>query len=159
MLVGGGSFQNVNLITTNQNQEQKLTKIFKLKQVKFLTKTQLLEQLLVPPLEQLLAPLAPLEQLPPPLELLLQPPREHLQPPLELLLPPPLEHLPPPLELLLLLDLLLLLEHLRLLEHLLLLPLELPQLELQLLLLLEQLLQLKYSHTVHGIDVTCFVGC
>ena len=39
MLVGGGSFQNVNLITTNQNQEQKLTKIFKLKQVRFQTKT------------------------------------------------------------------------------------------------------------------------
>jgi hypothetical protein len=30
----------VNLITPNQNHEQKLTKIFKLKQVKFLTKTQ-----------------------------------------------------------------------------------------------------------------------
>lgn len=39
VLVGGGSFQNVNLITTNQNQEQKLTKIFKLKQVRFQTKT------------------------------------------------------------------------------------------------------------------------
>jgi len=38
-VVGGGSFQNVNLITTNQNQEQKLTKIFKLKQVRFQTKT------------------------------------------------------------------------------------------------------------------------
>jgi len=35
VLVSGGSFQNVNLITTNQNQEQKLTKIFKLKQVRF----------------------------------------------------------------------------------------------------------------------------
>jgi len=30
----------VNLITPNQNHEQKLTKIFKLKQVKFLTRTQ-----------------------------------------------------------------------------------------------------------------------
>jgi hypothetical protein len=39
VLVGGDSFQNVNLITTNQNQEQKLTKIFKLKQVRFQTKT------------------------------------------------------------------------------------------------------------------------
>jgi hypothetical protein len=36
--VGGGSFQNVNLITTNQI-KQKLTKIFKLKQVRFQTKT------------------------------------------------------------------------------------------------------------------------
>jgi hypothetical protein len=40
----------VNLITPNQNHEQKLTKIFKLKQVKFLTKNQgLLEHLLLPP--------------------------------------------------------------------------------------------------------------
>ena len=30
----------MNLITPNQNHEQKLTKIFKLKQVKFLTRTQ-----------------------------------------------------------------------------------------------------------------------
>jgi hypothetical protein len=66
----------VNLITPNQNHEQKLTKIFKLKQVKFLTKTQeLLEHLLPHLLEQLLPLL---------IELLLPPLLEHLL--LELLL-------------------------------------------------------------------------
>jgi len=133
----------VNLITPNQNHEQKLPKIFKLKQVKFLTKTRgaaaalLLEQ---PP--QLQPP-----QLQPSLLLvlpLLLPP-EHQRLPEHRLLPMP-EHLPLLIELLPQPLELLLIEHL-LLEQLL------------LLLQLEQLLQLRYSQTVHGIDVTCFVGC